>query len=54
MGAGDESPYVKARKDWDIPDPKNMNGQDFNEVRNLIGKKVLFFINEIAEKLTAG
>lgn len=49
MGCGDECPYVKAkqRQDWAIPDPKNMNEQDFNKVRNLIEEKILSLINSI-------
>ncbi len=42
MGCGDECPYVKAnhRIDWQIPDPRNMNEEEFREVRNLIEQKV--------------
>lgn len=42
MGCGDECPNIRAgeRQDWDIPDPKNMNGEEFAEVRDLIRKKV--------------
>ena len=31
MGCGDECPLVKAqnRKDWDIPDPRNMEEEEF-------------------------
>jgi len=49
MGCGDECPYVKAnqRKDWAIPDPKDMNSQDFNKVRDIIEKRVLSLINVI-------
>lgn len=52
MGCGDECPYVKAnqRQDWAIPDPKNMNEIDFNEVRDIIEKKILSLINEINAK----
>lgn len=47
MGCGDECPYVRAkqREDWAIPDPKNMNDQEFNKVRDLIKEKVLSLIN---------
>jgi len=49
MGCGDECPYVNAkqRQDWAIPDPKNMNDQDFNKVRDIIEKKILSLINAI-------
>lgn len=42
MGCGDECPYVKAkhRTDWQIPDPRNMNEEEFRQVRNLIEQKV--------------
>ncbi len=46
MGCGDECPYVKAkqRQDWGIPDPKNMNDSEFDQVRDLIEEKVLSLI----------
>ncbi len=49
MGCGDECPLVKAknRTDWDLPDPKNMNEHDFNEVRDIIENKILALIDEI-------
>ncbi len=49
MGCGDECPYVKAkqRQNWAIPDPKNMNDQDFDKVRDIIEKKILSLINAI-------
>ena|SRR5688572_28335932 len=42
MGCGDACPWMPAKKfiDWDIPDPKNMNKEDFNKVRALIESKV--------------
>ncbi len=47
MGCGDECPYVRAkqRQDWGIPDPRNMNDSEFNQVRDLIEEKVLSLIN---------
>ena len=49
MGCGDECPLVKAknRTDWDLLDPKTMNENDFNKVRDKIENKVLALINEI-------
>ena len=43
MGCGDECPFVKARhhEDWDIPDPREMNEEDFRKVRHLIEQKVI-------------
>jgi protein-tyrosine-phosphatase len=42
MGCGDQCPLViaKRREDWNIPDPKEMNGDQFREVRKLIESKV--------------
>jgi protein-tyrosine-phosphatase len=42
MGCGDECPLVlaKRRVDWQIPDPKEMPPEQFNEVRDLIEQKV--------------
>jgi arsenate reductase (thioredoxin) len=42
MGCGDECPLVLARQrvDWKIPDPRDMNPQQFRDVRNLIESKV--------------
>lgn len=42
MGCGDACPWMPAKKfiDWDIPDPKDMNEEDFKKVRDLIREKV--------------
>jgi protein-tyrosine-phosphatase len=42
MGCGDECPFIRAerREDWQIPDPKNMDSEEFKEVRNMIEEKV--------------
>jgi protein-tyrosine-phosphatase len=42
MGCGDECPLVRARhrEDWDIPDPKHMEPDEFRQVRELIEAKV--------------
>jgi protein-tyrosine-phosphatase len=42
MGCGDACPWMPAKKfiDWDIPDPKDMNEDDFRKVRDLIGERV--------------
>jgi protein-tyrosine-phosphatase len=42
MGCGDACPWMPAKAflDWQIPDPKNMNEEDFRKVRNLIAEKV--------------
>lgn len=50
MGCGDACPYVNAkhRLDWTIPDPRDMNEEDFNKVRDLIEQKVKELIKQIA------
>ena len=42
MGCGDACPFVRAKQrvDWDIPDPKTLRRERFNEVRDLIESKV--------------
>jgi arsenate reductase (thioredoxin) len=42
MGCGDECPLVlaKRRVEWQIPDPKEMPPDQFNEVRDLIELKI--------------
>lgn len=46
MGCGDACPWMPAKKfiDWDIPDPRDMNEEDFNKVRDLIKEKVTALI----------
>jgi arsenate reductase (thioredoxin) len=42
MGCGDACPWMPAKKfiDWEIPDPKHMEPEEFNKVRDFIGNKV--------------
>jgi arsenate reductase (thioredoxin) len=42
MGCGDKCPFVRAkrREDWQIPDPKHMEPEEFRKVRDLIESKV--------------
>ena len=49
MGCGDACPWMPAKQfiDWEIPDPKNMEPQQFNEVRDLIEKKVKDLLAEL-------
>ena len=49
MGCGDACPWMPAKKfiDWQIPDPKNMEPDEFNKVRDLIRNKV----NDLLEQL---
>lgn len=49
MGCGDACPFVPAkhREDWEIPDPKNLDGNDFIIVRDLISEKVKELLKKI-------
>jgi protein-tyrosine-phosphatase len=49
MGCGDACPWMPAKQfvDWQIPDPKNMEPEQFNEVRDFIQKKVETLIADI-------
>jgi len=49
MGCGDACPWMPAKKfiDWQIPDPKHMDPEAFNEVRDLIKEKVKQLIHEL-------
>ena len=42
MGCGDACPWMPAKQfiDWQIPDPKEMNEDDFRKVRDMIGERV--------------
>jgi len=43
MGCGDACPWVPARQreDWEIPDPKQMQPDEFRAVRNEIERRVI-------------
>lgn len=49
MGCGDECPLVRAqrREEWQIPDPKALTPAQFNEVRDLIERKVRQLLAEL-------
>jgi len=49
MGCGDECPLVRARQreDWDIPDPKQMEPEEFRVVRDLIEEKVKHLLRSL-------
>jgi len=51
MGCGDECPFVRAkrREDWQIPDQKHLEPDEFRKVRDLIEQKV----KEMLEKIGA-
>lgn len=42
MGCGDACPWIAAKQtiDWNIPDPRNMDPEQFSEVRDLVADKV--------------
>ena len=48
MGCGDSCPTIRAKEriEWDIPDPKEMEDQDFKEVIKNIERKVLDFLKK--------
>lgn len=49
MGCGDACPWMPAKKfiDWQIPDPKNMDREEFNKVRDLIAENVKTLLDEL-------
>ena len=49
MGCGDACPWMPAKSfiDWEIPDPKNMEPKQFNDVRDLISQKVKELVNPL-------
>ena len=49
MGCGDACPFIPAkhRIDWDIPDPRNMEREEFRKVRNMIEEKVKLLMENV-------
>ena len=49
MGCGDECPLVNAkhREDWQLPDPRNMEPEEFNKVRDEIRDRVIELLERI-------
>lgn len=49
MGCGDACPWMPAKRfiDWQIPDPREMNEDDFRNVRTLIEQKVKELLQEL-------
>lgn len=47
MGCGDACPWMPAKQfiDWQIPDPKHMNEEEFRQVRDFISEKVKELLN---------
>lgn len=48
MGCGDSCPHLPARNraDWPLPDPKHMEPEDFNRVRDEIERRVREVLRE--------
>ena len=51
MGCGDACPWMPAKEfiDWQIPDPREMNEEDFTKVRDLIKEKVTGLIQSLTQ-----
>ena len=51
MGCGDACPWIPATltEDWNIPDPKEMNENDFRKVRDLIENKVKDLLDRLKD-----
>lgn len=49
MGCGDECPLVNAKKreDWQLPDPRHLEGEAFNKIRDEIKERVLELLKKI-------
>ena len=49
MGCGDACPWMPAKKfiGWQIPDPRNMEPAEFNQVRDLIKQKVEMLLSTL-------
>lgn len=49
MGCGDECPMVQAkqRQDWAIPDPKQLDPEEFRVIRDLIEEKVKVLLSAL-------
>ncbi len=49
MGCGDACPWMPAKQfiDWQIPDPKHMESEEFNTIRDLISGKVKNLIESL-------
>lgn len=51
MGCGDACPWMPAKQfiDWQIPDPRNMNEEEFRKVRDMIGQKVKELLDQLKQ-----
>lgn len=54
MGCGDACPWMPAKKfiDWQIPDPREMNEEEFRKVRDLIESKVKELLHSLLDAAT--
>ena len=52
MGCGDACPMVRAKRriDWQIPDPKALDPQAFNTVRDMIDQKVQSLLADLLKE----
>ena len=55
MGCGDECPFVRAKRheDWDLPDPKNLEPDEFRRVRDAIGARVKAALSTLIDRSDA-
>lgn len=51
MGCGDACPWMPAKYfiDWEIPDPRSMNEEEFRQVRDLIENKVKDLLHSLRQ-----
>jgi len=52
MGCGEKCPMINAnkREDWALPDPKSMEMNDFNRIRDMIESEVKSLIDDIHQE----
>jgi arsenate reductase len=53
MGCGDACPWMPAKQfvDWQIPDPRDMDAEEFRKVRNLIESKVKDLVDSLKKSV---
>ena len=49
MGCGDECPFIPAehREEWDLPDPRLLDGEQFAQIRDEIERRVVDLIERL-------
>jgi protein-tyrosine-phosphatase len=52
MGCGDACPWMPAKQfvDWQIPDPRHMNEEEFRKVRDTISEKVKELLHQLKQR----